>query len=91
LPGERTAIWYCRKNYTSALAFEDHNSYVKDIDRYGRTIAIVHLPAGRILNEELIKHGYAWHYKKYDNNPAWARYEQEARAGKRGCGQIRTR
>ena len=33
------------------------------VDRYGRSIGEVILPDGRILNRELVGHGFAWHYR----------------------------
>ena len=55
-------------------------------DRYGRTVGIVHI-AGKSLNEELIRHGYAWVYPQYCKKPvcaAWNELEQQARASKIG-------
>lgn len=43
----------------------------KDTDRYGRTVAIVYNNKGVNVNEELLRGGLAWHYKEYDQNPAW--------------------
>lgn len=57
-----------------------------DIDRYGRTVGIVTVE-GQIVNEEVLKAGLAWHYKKYDTNPAWAALEEEARINKKGLWQ----
>lgn len=54
-----------------------------DIDRYGRTIGIVHYE-GKILNEELLKAGLAWHYKKYDSSPKLAAMEETAHKQKKG-------
>ena len=33
------------------------------VDKYGRLIGEVFLPDGKILNEEVIKAGLAWHYR----------------------------
>lgn len=33
------------------------------VDRYGRPIGEVILPDGRMLNKELVRHGFAWHYR----------------------------
>lgn len=33
------------------------------VDRYGRVIGEVTLPDGRILNRELLRRGFAWHYR----------------------------
>lgn len=32
----------------------------------------------------MIRAGLAWHYKRYDKNPAYAAAESEARSAKRG-------
>lgn len=55
-----------------------------DTDRYGRTIGIVWYDGNKNLNEELLKAGYAWHYKRYDNQARWAALEAEARKAKLG-------
>ena len=40
------------------------------MDRYGRTIATVHLPDVTNLNEELVRVGLAWAYPRYcDERP----------------------
>jgi len=36
------------------------------------------------FNEKLLEAGLAWHFKKYDKNPAWAKLEETARKNKRG-------
>lgn len=54
-----------------------------DVDRYGRTIAIVFID-DKNVNEELLKSGMAWHYKYYDKNPTWAKMEYEAKINKKG-------
>jgi endonuclease YncB( thermonuclease family) len=36
------------------------------------------------LNEELLKAGYAWHYKKDSSDKKWAEFERHARSEKRG-------
>ena len=53
------------KQYASDLAF-DQIVTVEEFgkDRYGRTIGDVTLPDGRLLNEELVKVGLAWWYRK---------------------------
>lgn len=50
-------------------------------DRYGRTLADVVLPDGRVLNQELVAAGMAWHYTRYSKHETLARLEQQARAG----------
>jgi len=58
-------------------------------DRYGRTIGKIMLD-GADVNIEQVKAGYAWHYKKYQNEQptadkaSYARAEDEARSQKLG-------
>lgn len=54
-----------------------------DTDRYGRTIGMVTVD-GVNVNEQLLEAGLAWHYKRYDNNPDWAKLEEQARKNKKG-------
>jgi len=54
-------------------------------DKYGRTIGDVILKDGRNLNQELVKAGYAWWYRKYaPGNTALKTLEAEAREAKEG-------
>lgn len=53
-------------------------------DRYGRTLADVILPDGRSLNQELVRSGYAWWYRKYSKDESLGKLEAEAREQKRG-------
>jgi endonuclease YncB( thermonuclease family) len=50
-------------------------------------VAIIKLESGKILNEELLKQGLAWHYRKYDNNDTWSSLEKRAKASKKGLWQ----
>ena len=57
-----------------------------DIDRYGRTVALVTV-FQRLVNEELVNAGFAWIYTRYCDRPIcerWKVLEQEAREAKRG-------
>lgn len=73
------------QQFTSSMVFGKEVAVeVKKKDRYGRSTALVYLADGKMLNEELLREGYAWHYKTYDKNPAWAALEAEARKDKRG-------
>jgi endonuclease YncB( thermonuclease family) len=74
------------KKKTSELAFgqvvkvQEHG-----LDRYGRTVADVILPAGRSLNQELVGQGFAWWFRKYaPHDSKLSQLEAEARAAKRG-------
>ena len=49
-------------------------------DRYGRTVATVTLPNGVQLNEELVRQGMCWWFRKYAPNEQELR-EQPPRKG----------
>lgn len=55
-----------------------------DQDRYGRTIGDVILDDGRILNQELIKAGYAWWFFKYSDDEQLGILEVKAKVAKVG-------
>ncbi|MCZ7647172.1 MAG: thermonuclease family protein [Planctomycetota bacterium] len=61
---------------------------VKDKDEYGRLVAeVYYAPADapqteRCLNEELVRAGWAWAYRRYSTQ--YAPQEEEARAARRG-------
>ena len=54
-----------------------------DIDRYGRTVALIIPSEGTIsLNEALVRKGFAWVYRKYckaDFCLDWIEYEATAK------------
>jgi len=57
-----------------------------DVDRYGRIVGIVYV--GDIcVNEELVRNGFAWVYRRYCNIQVcedWLALESQARAGNVG-------
>jgi endonuclease YncB( thermonuclease family) len=57
-------------------------------DRYGRSIGWVYYD-GRNINEELLKAGLAWHFKRYSKNQKLQALEDQARAGKLGLWKDR--
>jgi endonuclease YncB( thermonuclease family) len=74
------------KLFTSELVFGKVVTVIPhDTDRYGRTVADVVLPDGRSLNQELVKAGLAWWYRKYAPNiGTLSQLEREARDAQRG-------
>jgi endonuclease YncB( thermonuclease family) len=74
------------KQATSELAFGKEVAVRPvDTDRYGRTVAEVVLPDGRVLSHELVKAGLAWWYARYaPKDSTLRRLEAEARAARRG-------
>jgi endonuclease YncB( thermonuclease family) len=73
------------KQFTSDLSFgKTVTVRVRGWDRYGRTTSVVFLPDGRNLNQEVIRAGYAWWYRRYSADQRLAVLEAEARAARRG-------
>lgn len=74
------------KKYSSGLCFgqlvtiEHHHKY----DRYKRLVAVVINAKGDTANKELVKAGYAWHFKKYSTDFSYAKLEATAREKKAG-------
>lgn len=58
--------------------------YGHKYDRYKRLIAVVKNQKKQILNQEMIRQGMAWHYKKYSTDAAYAQLEIMARKNKVG-------
>lgn len=81
------------KQTTSELAFGRIVEIREvDKDRYGRTVAMVTLPNGQVMNEDLIRYGMAWVYRKYCNKREvscrWLALESKAREQKIGLWSI---
>ena len=55
----------------------------RSTDRYKRIVAIVYADTLNI-NETMIAEGMAWHFTRYDQNPAWTTLEAQARVNKWG-------
>jgi len=90
-PEKRQPFGNKAKQFTSKLVF----GKVVEIepvatDRYGRTVAFVRIE-NITVNEELIKQGFAWVYKRYCKLPVcndrWDGLERKARSGKQGIWQ----
>jgi endonuclease YncB( thermonuclease family) len=60
---------------------------VLSTDRYGRYIANVLYDNGLVLNEELLKNGFAWHFVKYSKDENLQQMEDEARINRIGLWQ----
>ena len=73
------------KQFASRLTFDREVTVrVNGRDRYRRTIAEIVLPDGRSLNQELVRAGYAWWYRRYANDSVLANLELQARADRAG-------
>jgi endonuclease YncB( thermonuclease family) len=53
-------------------------------DRNKRLLAEIILSNGKNLNKELVKNGFAWHYKKYSKDNSYDDLEKQARKLKVG-------
>lgn len=84
-PERRQAFGARAKQLTSELAF-GKTVTVRPFgkDRYGRVLGDVILPDGRVLNQELVAAGMAWHYTQYSKDETLARLERQAREGRVG-------
>jgi endonuclease YncB( thermonuclease family) len=78
-PEKKQAFGKKAKQFTSDMVFKKTVDVTPvNNDRYGRTIAwITH--SGKVLNEELLKAGLAWHYKRYSKEQKLAKLEDCAR------------
>lgn len=84
-PEKNQAFGYKAKQYTSDQIYLKTIDYVIiDRDNYGRIIAKIYYDNGKYLSEELVKIGFAWHYKKYSTSEKLAALELQAREQKIG-------
>ena len=76
------------KQFMSQLVFGKEvivKDYGLDNNRYKRTLGEIVLHDGRVVNEELLRAGLAWWYRKYvPNRVDLAALEEEARTARRG-------
>lgn len=73
------------KTYTSALCFgKEVKLLVKGKDYFGRTLGEVILPNGENLNQELVKAGMAWHFKKYSSSETLEKLQMKAKSERIG-------
>ena len=72
------------KRFTSDLVFgKIVEVYQKDIDKYGRIVARI-IVDGKDVSLELVKAGFAWHYKEYSSDPELGNAEKLARDNEDG-------
>ncbi|WP_233509708.1 thermonuclease family protein [Pedobacter chinensis] len=61
--------------------------YGEKYDRYKRLIAVVVNSKKQVINQEMIRQGMAWHFKKYPTDTLYAQLEMMARKNKTGLWQ----
>jgi len=54
------------------------------LDHHNKTVSLSYMEDGRELSREMLKAGFAWHYKQYNSDSELAALEEEAREVKRG-------
>jgi micrococcal nuclease len=84
-PEKRQAYGERARRFAADLSF-DRTVVVRATgrDRNGRLLGEVVLPDGRSLNQELVRAGYAWWFRKYSRDVRLTRLEEEARQDRRG-------
>ncbi|HEX7903869.1 MAG TPA: thermonuclease family protein [Chitinophagaceae bacterium] len=85
-PEKKQAFAGNAKQFASDLCLAKYVTLIHNnkYDRDKRLIAEVLLPDGRNVNKEMVRNGFAWHFKKYSNSNEYAQLEMEAKANKRG-------
>jgi len=58
--------------------------YAGEYDFYGRLLAVIENEQKQIVNQELVRQGMAWHFKRYSSDATYADLEQEARENRVG-------
>lgn len=71
----------------SLIGGRDVRVEYEKLDQYGRILGIIYL-GGTDINLQMVRDGCAWHYKHFDNTPAYAEAERAARAAKRGLWAV---
>ena len=84
-PEKKQAFGNKAKQYLSSMIWGTPVTVkVLKKDRYGRSIGKVSTSKFKDVNLEMIKAGYAWHYKEYNDDKTYASAEISARKNKRG-------
>lgn len=88
-PEKSQAFGQAAKKFTSALCYGKYVSVDEqpERDQYERILGTVYLTDSTTLNQELLKAGYAWHYKHYNNNEQYNYLENLARSERVGLWQ----
>jgi len=83
-PESHQAFGQRAKKFTSDFCFGKEAVLISHgKDRYGRTLGLI-IIGKDTLNYELLKAGYAWHYKQYNKEKRLSEMELQARSKKLG-------
>jgi micrococcal nuclease len=88
-PESKQAFGYqAKKRLTQLVSRKTIRIENMDTDRYGRTVALVRLSDGTLVNEEMLRSGLAWVYEQYclreDLCESLRQAQAEARSAGRG-------
>lgn len=73
------------KKYLAGLCFGKLVTiHITGIDKHERFLAYTYLEDGKELSQEMIKSGFAWHFKKYNSAFILSELEMEAKALRKG-------
>lgn len=78
---------YCRQSkdkLAEMVAGKQVTVLVTDYDRYGRALGVVSTADCKDVNIEMLKAGLAWHYKQYDQTPAYINAARKAKQLRKG-------
>ncbi len=84
-PERKQAFYQKAKNNLARYIFKKKVTIqIKSTDQYQRIVGVVFLNDTLNINLQMIKDGYAWHYKKYSTDQVMAKAEKEAKQNKLG-------
>ncbi len=84
-PEREMPFYRASRSYLSQLCFGKLVTLqVTGIDRGGRILGYTYLDDGRELCQEMVRAGYAWHFKRYSSDKTLSGLEKEARLARRG-------
>ncbi len=92
-PEKKQAFGQAAKKKISSILTPLVSIEEKDTDRYGRTIGIVYTSTGTNVNEEMVRTGYAYVYRKYCKSSFcsdWLDQESNARNERLGLWQEKS-
>ena len=72
------------KKFLESLLKDTHfNIEITGKGAFGRSLGVIYI-AGKNLNLEMVKNGYAWHYRKYSKSLIYYKYQELARQSNKG-------
>lgn len=84
-PEKGMPFYYKSKKYLSDLCFgKKVKIKITGIDNYKRVIAYTYIEDGKELSHEMIRAGFAWHFKKYNSDSNLSELELEAKTQRKG-------